>query len=131
MPIVVDSSALVAVLLQRNLAAAVAQAVGDAEMTAPDVINPEVLSALRMFERIGELRADRARQAVDDLLAAPVRRFPTLPLLPAVWKLRANVTSYDACYVALARDLGCPLVTGDLRLSRAPGLGVPLVTVSG
>jgi predicted nucleic acid-binding protein len=58
-----------------------------------------------------------------------VRRFSTLALLPAVWALRANVTAYDACYVALARDLGCPLVTGDLRLSRAPKLGVPLVTV--
>ncbi|HEV2895331.1 MAG TPA: type II toxin-antitoxin system VapC family toxin [Actinomycetota bacterium] len=54
---------------------------------------------------------------------------PTLPLLPRAWALRANVTSYDACYVALARELRCPLVTGDLRLSRAPGLGVPLITV--
>jgi predicted nucleic acid-binding protein len=46
-----------------------------------------------------------------------------------VWELRANVTSYDACYVALARDLGCALVTADRRVSRAPGLGVPMVTV--
>ena len=53
-----------------------------------------------------------------------MRRFPTLELLPTVWKLRANVTSYDACYVALARA-GCPLVTADRKLFRAPGLGVP------
>ena len=58
-----------------------------------------------------------------------MRRFPTLPLLPEAWTLRANVTPYDACYVALARNLRCPLVTGDRRLARAPGLGVPLVTV--
>ena len=58
-----------------------------------------------------------------------MRRFPTLPLLPGAWTLRANVSAYDACYVALARDLRCPLVTRDLRLSRAPGLGVPLITV--
>jgi predicted nucleic acid-binding protein len=63
------------------------------------------------------------RQAVEDLLDAPLRRLPTLPLLPAVWTLRANVASYDACYVALARDLGCPLVTADRKLPRAPGLG--------
>jgi predicted nucleic acid-binding protein len=104
------------------------QAVGNTEMVAPDVINPEVLSSLRRRERNGELPAERAVQAVDDLLDAPLRRFPTLPLLPAVWKLWANVTSYDACYLALARDLGCPPVTGDLKLSRAPRLGVPLVT---
>jgi predicted nucleic acid-binding protein len=58
-----------------------------------------------------------------------LRRFPTLPLLPAAWELRAGVTPYVACYVALARDLECPLVSADLKLSRAPGLGVPLITV--
>ena len=46
-----------------------------------------------------------------------------------MWKLRANVTSYDACYVALARELGCALVTADRKLSRASGLGVTLITV--
>jgi predicted nucleic acid-binding protein len=59
-------------------------------MVAPDGINPEILSTLRRLERIGELRADRASLAVDHLLGAPVRRFPTLPLLPAAWKLRAT-----------------------------------------
>jgi predicted nucleic acid-binding protein len=69
-------------------------------MVAPDAINPEVLSTLRRFERIGELRAGRAMQAVDDLLETDVRRFPTLPLLPESWALRASRTPYDACHVA-------------------------------
>ena len=63
------------------------------------------------------------------LLDAGVRCFPTLPLLSEAWTLRANVSATDACYVALARDLRCPLVTRDLRLSRTPGLGVPMITV--
>jgi predicted nucleic acid-binding protein len=129
MPIVVDSSALVEVLIQRERADAVRQVVGDTEMVAPDVINSEILSALRRLERIGELPTGRARKALDDLVSVPLRRFPTLPLLPAVWELRAGITSYDACYVALAQALGCTLVTADLKLSRAPGLGVPLITV--
>jgi predicted nucleic acid-binding protein len=129
MPVVIDASALVELLLLSERAPAVLQAVGATEMVAPDAINPEVLSTLRRFERIGELPAGRAMQAVDDLLEAHVHRFPTLPLLPEAWALRANLTPSDACYVALARDLGCPLVTGDRRLSRAPGLGVPLITV--
>jgi predicted nucleic acid-binding protein len=129
MPVVVDASALVELLLQGERAPAVAHAVGTSALAAPDIVNPEVLSVLRRLERTGELRAARAGQAIDDLVDAPVRRFPTLPLLPVVWELRGSVSSYDACYVALARALGCPLVTGDLRLARAPGLGVPLVTV--
>ena len=35
--------------------------------------------------------------------------------------LRSNLSSYDAWYVALAEALGCPLVTLDRKLSRAPG----------
>jgi predicted nucleic acid-binding protein len=37
------------------------------------------------------------------------------------YELRANVTAYDATYVALAEVLGCDLLTGDSRLGRAPG----------
>ena len=129
MPVVVDASALVELLLQRERAPAVHQAVADTEMVAPDLINPELLWALRRRERNGNLPADRARQAVVDLLDAPLRRLPTLPLQPIAWTLRENLTAYDACYVALARDLGCPLVTADLKLSPVPDLGVPLITV--
>ncbi len=37
------------------------------------------------------------------------------------YELRANVTAYDASYVAVAEALGCVLVTGDGRLARASG----------
>ena len=121
MPVVIDASALVELLLQREKAPAVVQAVGDSQMVAPDVINPEVLWALRRRERNGNLRVDRARQAVEDLLDAPVRRLHTLELLATVWRLRANVTSYDACYVALARELGCALVTPTGSCPGLPG----------
>ena len=87
---------------------------------------PAVVDASVLVELL--LQGERA-PAVADLLDAPVRRFATLPLLPVVWELRGSVSADDACYVALARALGCPLVTGDLRLTRAPGLGVPLVAV--
>jgi predicted nucleic acid-binding protein len=37
------------------------------------------------------------------------------------WELRANVTPYDATYVALAEVLGCELWTADHRLAKAAG----------
>jgi predicted nucleic acid-binding protein len=129
MPVVIDASALVDLVVQSERAPAVAQAVGSTDMVAPDVVNPEVLSALLRLEWTGALTAQRAVQAVDDLMDAPVRRFSTLPLLAEAWSLRANVSAADACYVVLARILRCPLVTADRKLSRAPGLGVPLVMV--
>jgi predicted nucleic acid-binding protein len=129
MPVVIDASALFELVVRSELAPAVAQAVGATDMVAPDVVNPEVLSILRRGERTGTLTARRAVQAVDDLMDAPVRRFSTAPLLAEAWTLRANVSAADACYVVLARILRCPLVTADRKLSRAPGLGVPLVMV--
>jgi predicted nucleic acid-binding protein len=129
MPVVIDSSALVELVIRSERASAVAQAVGATDMVAPDVVNPEVLAALRRLERTGELTSRRAVQALDDLMDAPVRRFSTLPLLAEAWTLRANVTAADALYVVLARVLRCPLVTADRKLSRAPALGVPMLTV--
>jgi predicted nucleic acid-binding protein len=59
---------------------------------------------------------------VDDLLALPVDRFPTRPLMIRAYELRANVTAYDAAYIALAEGLACTLLTADGRLARTPGI---------
>jgi predicted nucleic acid-binding protein len=129
MPVVIDASALFELVVKSELAPAVVQAVGATDMVAPDVVNPDVLSILRRGERRGMLTAQRAVQAVDDLMDAPVRRFSTLPLLAEAWTLPANVTAADALHLVLARTLRCPLVTADRKLSRAPNLGVPMPTV--
>ncbi len=50
-------------------------------------------------------------------------------MVEAVWSLRHNLTPRDACYVITARALDVPLLTADLRLARAPKLGVPVITV--
>jgi predicted nucleic acid-binding protein len=41
--------------------------------------------------------------------------------------MRHNVTVADALYGVIARRLGVPLVTGDVRLAKAPGLGVEML----
>ncbi len=57
-----------------------------------------------------------------DLVDLPLRRVPHRQLLGRCWQLRANLTVYDASYVALAELLDLVLVTGDVRRSKAPGL---------
>jgi predicted nucleic acid-binding protein len=49
-------------------------------------------------------------------------RLPTGPTMIRAFELRANVTPYDAAYVALAESLGYTLVTADARLARSPGV---------
>jgi predicted nucleic acid-binding protein len=89
---------------------------------APEIIDLEVASAWRRAARAGRLSEQRARQALADLAALPIIRAPDLPLLPRVWELRENLTTYDGAYIALSEALGAPLVTADARLSRASGI---------
>ncbi len=101
----------------------------DAEVAVPDHFHVECAAALRRLER-GELTPDEAQSALDQLLALRVRRVDTAPLLREAWSMRHNVTVADALYVVVARRLEVALVTGDLRLAQAPGLGVDVLTPS-
>jgi predicted nucleic acid-binding protein len=117
----------VEVLLRTPRSVLVLRAIGDAEMVAPDLITVEVLSTLRRLIQQDLVTPVRADQAVSDLVTAPVHRVPTLPLADAIWQWRHNLSTYDACYMALADALGCPLITGDARLARAPRLPVHVI----
>lgn len=69
----------------------------------------------------GTVTDERFEQAVADLADLPLMRFPTLGLMHRVFELRANVTAYDACYVALAEALDWLLCMADRRLAHATG----------
>ena len=86
------------------------------------MIDPEVLSVLRRYVAAGLTTAQRGEEAMADLIDLPLRRASHRPLLRRCWQLRHNLTSYDACYVALAETLDVPLLTADGRLADAPGL---------
>ncbi|MCY3635946.1 MAG: type II toxin-antitoxin system VapC family toxin [bacterium] len=90
-------------------------------VNAPDLILAESASVIRRQSFAGMINETQAEQAIEDLLALPIIVYPTAHLLRRAWELRSNVTPYDACYIALAEFLGCPLLTGDTRLARAPG----------
>ena len=72
------------------------------------------------------LETRRARQALVDLAALPLRRAPHTALLERIWELRDNLTTYDAAYVAVAEALGAPLLTADRKLHGATGPRCPI-----
>ena len=90
-------------------------------LAAPDLLRVEVMSVIRRQAATGAVTTRQANNAIDDLLGLPITVYPSAPLLRRCWELRANVTSYDASYVALAEALGCVLLTADSRLANAPG----------
>lgn len=120
--IVVDASVLANVVGDDEAAGQLARArlAAASAVSAPDLVDVETVSVLRRRWLAGDLSDERFRFAVDDLLALPITRFPVGPLMVRAFELRANITAYDACYVALAEALDCPLITADRRLANAP-----------
>jgi len=120
--LVVDASVLVVALADDGAAGDVArEALHSQRLAAPELIDLEVLSVLRRHVTTGGVDLRRAELALTDLRDLPLSRAAHAPLLPRCWELRANLTAYDASYVALAEALDVPLVTADRRLAAAPG----------
>lgn len=91
------------------------------QITAPHLIDVEVVSAWRRLARAGHLEERRAAFARADLQALPIARVPHAPLMERCWELRTNMTVDDAAYVALAELIDAPLLTADAKLAATPG----------
>lgn len=91
------------------------------ELVSPELMDVEVLAAIRNSLRRGELQPEDADAAVDELIRLPVYRLSHGGLSARAWSLRDNVTPYDAIYVAMAEVLDCALLTADKRLANATG----------
>lgn len=128
-PVVVDASAGVELLLSTEAGETLRSRLPRPVVEwVPEVYFSEVAGALRRGELHGRLSAARAAVALERLLATPMRRVQIRSLLAEAWALRHNVVVNDALYVVLARHLDAPLVTADLALAGAPGLGVSVIT---
>jgi len=90
-------------------------------VSAPDLVDVETVAVLRKRWLARTITDHRFAAAIDDLADLALDRYPTLPLMRRAFELRANVTAYDAAYVALAEGLDCALLTADTRLAKAAG----------
>ena len=90
-------------------------------LTAPEVLDLEVVSVIRKAFASGALSRRRAGLALADLIDLDLERISHRPMLARIWELHENLTPYDAAYVALAETIDATLVTADRRLSLAPG----------
>lgn len=121
--IVLDASAAIDWLLQTSAGQRIEQRIfsHNESLHAPHLLDLEVAQVLRRLVREGSVSAQRADEAIDDLLDLRITRYPHFVLLPRIWQLRHNLSAYDAAYVALAEKLGVRLITRDGRLASASG----------
>ncbi len=122
--IVVDASVLLPALSDpgRDGEQARRRLLEEPELHAPHHVDLEVVSGLKRGLQRRLIDRVRADEAVINLAALAIRRYPFAAFLERIWSLRDAVSTYDAPYVALAEALDLPLVTFDRRLAAAPGL---------
>ena len=122
MTIVVDSSVVVAALIDRGSVGKWAEGVlMSGPLSAPHLMPVEAANILRRSASAGDISIDVASLAHQDLMSLPVELFPYSLCASRVWEMHSNVSACDAWYVALAETIGARLATLDLRLSRASG----------
>lgn len=120
--IVVDCAAVVDALTGVDGTDDLRALLASAELSAPTLLDFEVVSALRGLVLRGNLTATRAEDTLTDFDDLKVRRWPSGDSLRRrAFQLRDNVSAYDAAYVVLAEALDCPLLTRDIRLARSSG----------
>lgn len=103
------------------------------ELFAPALLEYEVCSALRRAVTRGIMDEQAAADALDllhEIHIRPITPASSLHMRALSWAARlGHSKAYDAQYVALAEEMGCELLTTDLRLARsAQALGATWVT---
>jgi predicted nucleic acid-binding protein len=121
--IVADASVILDVLLRTRAAPRIESRLFDSNESihVPHLLDVEVAQVLRRYVRRGEIQSHRGEHALELLRRFPMARYPHEPLLQRVWSLRANLTAYDAVYVALAEGLRATLLTRDQGMGTAAG----------
>lgn len=130
--IVLDASALVELALATPTGLRVAGRISDAGegLHTPHLADLEVAQVLRRYWRQGLVSETEAVEGLAALRNLGLRRHAHEPLLERIWNLRANLTAYDAVYVALAEALPALLLTCDRKLAHTPGVGARIQLVS-
>ncbi|TVS13610.1 MAG: PIN domain-containing protein [Wenzhouxiangella sp.] len=115
-PLVVDCSALAAVLFDEPARDSAALAMAGKALFAPDLLDHEIVSVSLKKSAAGH--AELARQALADLAELELTRCRIDASAQFELAERTGLTAYDAAYLQLALELRAPLATFDRKLGK-------------
>jgi predicted nucleic acid-binding protein len=118
MILVVDASAIAAVIYGEPEGSTIRAHVRGSTMIAPHLIDYELANVgLKKIRRAPEVAA-QVLAMLDGLDVLAIRRLPAKTTEVAALAVKAGISAYDASYLWLAMTNDCELVTLDARLAR-------------
>jgi predicted nucleic acid-binding protein len=116
--VVIDASALLDLLVTRDVGLLVESRIQDCSLHAPSHIDGEVFSRLEDLAKAGILDASALSRHAETLAAAPIERHSVAGLLAGASRRPSGQAFTAALYVELANTIGAPLITTDPETAR-------------
>jgi predicted nucleic acid-binding protein len=116
---VVDASVMAAWCFQEPRAGEAAAILRNSELHVPLLLAYELTSVARRKAIAYPEKAAALGEALEMALSLPLHWSEVDHRAVLRLALEVNLTTYDTCYLYLARKLGVPLATFDQRLSQA------------
>ncbi len=131
MKIIVDTSAIIAVVLGEKNRNSIIAATSDAELIAPSSVHWEIGNALSAMLKRERITLEQALKAIDIYQKIPIRFTDTSLVRAVEIANRWHIYAYDAYLVACALEYRIPLITLDDALARiAKNSGVNVVELA-
>lgn len=131
MDLVIDTSAIIAVLMDEPEKAAIVERINGAELVAPRSVYWEIGNAFSLMFKRRRTTLPEAKEAFAEYERMPIRLVGVDMVQALELAERLNIYAYDAYMLACALDLDAPLLTLDKGLANAANLiGVQVVEVN-
>lgn len=132
MDLIIDTSAIIAILMDEPEKAAIAERIKGAELVAPRSVHWEIGNAFSAMFKRNRITLDEAKPAALATYERMSIEFVDVDLVRSLELAeQLDMYAYDAYILTCALDLDAPLLTLDKRLSDAANvLGVQIVEVN-
>lgn len=131
MELVIDTSALIAVIANEPEKPSLVRATAGATLVAPASVPWEVGNAFSAMLKRGRITVDQAKSALQVYQRIPLRLVDVDLETAVSLSHELGIYAYDAYLLASARSQRCPLLTLDRGLVHAAGqAGVAIVEVN-